>query len=156
MMTSTELTELRQRMGLTQAQMGDGMGGMSGRAYREIESAPGFISLRHEMLAERFALSMAVEAADPRYLPSRLRSDVVSACASLNAPQSIAGQSSSAMAERRKWIAFAGKLLALCRKLVVWRRMSADSAPVFTFVWSSATLDFYLRSSHRSRGASKN
>jgi hypothetical protein len=118
MMTSTELTELRQRMGLTQAQMGDGMGGMSGRAYREIESAPGFISLRHEMLAERFALSMAVEAADPRYLPSRLRSDVVSACASLNAPQSIAGQSSSAMAERRKWIAFAGKLLALCVEIL--------------------------------------
>ena len=74
-MTVIELTKLRKRMGLSQADMATGMG-MDLLAYQGVEAGEGLIRRRDELAAERWVLAVAVEKGDPSLMPAKLREDV--------------------------------------------------------------------------------
>ena len=76
MMTVAELNELRKRLGLTQTEMGAGIG-LAMRSYQEIESGSTKLRAGHVLAAERFALSLAVERGDPMLAPASVRRDAL-------------------------------------------------------------------------------
>lgn len=75
-MTLQDLIDLRKRLGLTQAQMGDGIG-LGGRAYQKIEAGDTDLAERHVLAAERLALRLAVERGDPMLAPVSVRRDAL-------------------------------------------------------------------------------
>lgn len=75
-MTTDDLIALRLRIGSTQADMGRAMG-LSLRAYQDIESASGPLKLRHQLSAERVALSEAVGQGDIAIAPASVRRDAL-------------------------------------------------------------------------------
>lgn len=72
MMTAAELVALRKRLDLTQAGMAERVG-LSLRAYQDIEASVSKLRPIHAHAAERAALALAVERADPMLAPAVVR-----------------------------------------------------------------------------------
>lgn len=70
-MTTEELIALRKSLGLTQAEMAEGMG-LSHRAYQNVEAGPG-IRKMHAVAATWVAMVVAVEKAEPMLAPAPAR-----------------------------------------------------------------------------------
>lgn len=76
-MTAAELTALRRGLGLTQTEMADRMG-LSMRAYQAVEADDGgAVKVRHAAMAERVALTVAVERRNPMLAPATIRREAL-------------------------------------------------------------------------------
>jgi DNA-binding XRE family transcriptional regulator len=74
-MTKEELIALRKSLGLTQADMAERIG-LGLRAYQSVENE-GTLRRLHELAAERVALEIAVERANPMLAPVDVRREAL-------------------------------------------------------------------------------
>lgn len=76
MMTPAELVALRKSLDLTQAEMA-GRVGLGLRAYQDIEAGVSKLRPIHAHAAERAALTLAVERANPMLAPAAVRREAL-------------------------------------------------------------------------------
>jgi len=71
-----DLSALRGKLGLDQAQMAERMG-LDARDYVELEASPGQVQRRHAMLAHLASLDVAIERGEPSLASSTMREKIL-------------------------------------------------------------------------------